>query len=572
MERSGLSNFCRVAPIAALDVAGRLAVPISVIAIAEGSALAAGAAALFVNVGALIRGLLAGRAHRFALEQVYRRLVAATRARAISELCSRPLASSSAMLAVGADRVARVATSTMPRLVADLAGFAALAAVAWTVTGAAWVFGAAAVAGVLGGFVALVFVRQRRTERAAHSELAELYAGLDALFEGSADLRAHGREQTLAEQLAQRTSTYASAQARASLYSTLLGVLPVGLALLCAVTLASTAELAQSVRLQRPHAIVLAAIGATALLHALSLVRTLEELVRSAPHRRQYADFVAHIDAATPARAATPEERASAATRSPAIESQVFQKTPELSGKSAILERPPGWLKDAVIELDGLSVQHPGASVATPADLRLRWAPGNGLALLGPNGSGKSTAALALLGLVPSARGRVLIDERALDADAFAALCERVAFVSQRPYVAPGRTVAWHLRMLAGHDLSDAELDGALAAVGLTSTSDAGQETTFAQRLAMTLSGGELRRAQLARILLPHGGRTPELIIVDEPEAGLDTEWRARIRELLAQQAKVARVLVIAHDPSVIPAGFETAACRRGLPGSTERP
>ncbi len=53
----------------------------------------------------------------------------------------------------------------------------------------------------------------------------------------------------------------------------------------------------------------------------------------------------------------------------------------------------------------------------------------------------------------------------------------------------------------------------------------------------------------------------PELIVLDEPEAGLDQDSREWLRELLCKMTITARVLVIAHDTAVLPADFARIPC-----------
>jgi ABC-type multidrug transport system ATPase subunit len=74
---------------------------------------------------------------------------------------------------------------------------------------------------------------------------------------------------------------------------------------------------------------------------------------------------------------------------------------------------------------------------------------------------------------------------------------------------------------------------------------------------ASQLSGGERKRLQLARTLL---GR-PQLVILDEPEAGLDEASRRWLRSLLDELATSTRLLVIAHDPNVISDAFTRLTC-----------
>jgi ABC-type Mn2+/Zn2+ transport system ATPase subunit len=123
--------------------------------------------------------------------------------------------------------------------------------------------------------------------------------------------------------------------------------------------------------------------------------------------------------------------------------------------------------------------------------------------------------------------------------------------------------VKWHLTLIAGPSADDARIDEVLSRVGLYEVlaehaADAGGAPRDV--LAGELSGGERQRMLLARALL----QDAELVILDEPEAGLDATGRALLRSLLEELSASRRVMVIAHDESVVPASFARLLCRRG--------
>jgi ATP-binding cassette subfamily C protein CydCD len=183
----------------------------------------------------------------------------------------------------------------------------------------------------------------------------------------------------------------------------------------------------------------------------------------------------------------------------------------------------------------------------------------------GANGAGKSTLVLALLGLVSPARGSITIDGVPLEEVDLADYRRRVAFVPQGAFVAPGESVAWHLRLLAGGPISDEQLDAALEAVGLLAVlEEHAARTGRAPRdvPAGELSGGERQRMHLCRVLL----HDAELVLLDEPEVALDPAGRSLVRALLEKLAPDRKVLVIAHDASVVPASFTRALCVRESP------
>ncbi len=157
--------------------------------------------------------------------------------------------------------------------------------------------------------------------------------------------------------------------------------------------------------------------------------------------------------------------------------------------------------------------------------------------LLGANGAGKTTFMRLALGLLPPAEGEVSL----FGANPMrrAELRLRVGYLPQTFAVPQGMRVAAYLEsltLLAGRSPKEAR-EGtleALATVGLTEQ---------AKSRLDTLSGGMLRRVGVAQAL----AHRPELLIVDEPAAGLDPEERARLYRGLRSAAEARPVLVSSH-------------------------
>ncbi len=172
---------------------------------------------------------------------------------------------------------------------------------------------------------------------------------------------------------------------------------------------------------------------------------------------------------------------------------------------------------------------------------------GEAVAVLGPTGSGKSTLVQHLNGLLRPQHGRV----RVLDYDLsdpnvdVRALRRRVGLVFQFPeaqlferYV--GDDVAFGPRQLGlSREEVRARVREAMEAVGLDFEG-------FKDRLTFTLSGGEQRRVALAGVL----ALRPEILILDEPLAGLDPAGRRRLIALL-RRLKGERgltLVLVSHD------------------------
>jgi iron complex transport system ATP-binding protein len=228
-------------------------------------------------------------------------------------------------------------------------------------------------------------------------------------------------------------------------------------------------------------------------------------------------------------------------------------------------------------------------------DVSLHAESGDFVAVIGANGAGKSTLLSVLAGLMRPDSGSVMLDGVSIRALSGMQLAHRRAYLPQNP------RCEWPIAVER------------LVAVGLTPTLPAlgGLPAGFAPKItqalqacdlldhreqpATTLSGGELARAMLARALVAD----PDVLIIDEPIAGLDPKHAldtARRLQLLAKGGKL--VIASLHDltlagryasrifalsngrvagdgptqatltPALIRSAFEVEACVSGTAGS----
>ncbi|MBW3552249.1 MAG: ABC transporter ATP-binding protein [Gemmatimonadetes bacterium] len=192
----------------------------------------------------------------------------------------------------------------------------------------------------------------------------------------------------------------------------------------------------------------------------------------------------------------------------------------------------------ALLAAEGLTRRYGERVVVDVAHLAISR--GEVLAVLGPNGAGKSTLFRLLLLLERPDAGRVLLDGRPVEPGDENAR-RRLAGVFQRPHLFSG-TVRDNLRFglaAAGVRRSEwrARTDRVAGELGLAGLVDA--------RVGR-LSGGEAQRVALARALVLE----PDVLLLDEPTAGLDATIRRRFREELGGvlRERAGAVVLITHD------------------------
>jgi iron complex transport system ATP-binding protein len=195
------------------------------------------------------------------------------------------------------------------------------------------------------------------------------------------------------------------------------------------------------------------------------------------------------------------------------------------------------------LEAQSISVRRGGKLILDAASAA--WTAPGLVAVIGPNGAGKSTLLAALAGLIKPEEGQALFDGAPVMSIERRALAKRRAYLPQNARcewpISVERVVALGLTPVlpAFGDLARAELariDAMLALCDLVAQRD--QPVT-------TLSGGELARAMLARAMVGD----PEVLIADEPIAGLDPKHAIdAMRRLKALADRGRLVLVALHD------------------------
>ena len=158
--------------------------------------------------------------------------------------------------------------------------------------------------------------------------------------------------------------------------------------------------------------------------------------------------------------------------------------------------------------------------------------------LLGPNGAGKTTLMRIMTDLLAPSTGRVLLDGQDI-AVMGAAFRKKLGYLPQDFGVYPNFTAEQFLLYIArlkGLSKFDAkrQTDNLLRMVGLEDKK---------QKKLKGFSGGQRQRVGIAQALLGN----PEILVLDEPTAGLDPEERIRFRGIISELSQQKIVLLSTH-------------------------
>ena len=184
--------------------------------------------------------------------------------------------------------------------------------------------------------------------------------------------------------------------------------------------------------------------------------------------------------------------------------------------------------------------------------------------LLGPNGAGKTTLMRIMTDLLAPSTGRVLLDGQDI-AVMGAAFRKKLGYLPQDFGVYPNFTAEQFLLYIArlkGLSKFDAkrQTDNLLRMVGLEDKK---------QKKLKGFSGGQRQRVGIAQALLGN----PEILVLDEPTAGLDPEERIRFRGIISELSQQKIVLLSTHIVSDLEAvANEIILLRKGVVLEMQKP
>ncbi|MDC0277567.1 energy-coupling factor ABC transporter ATP-binding protein [bacterium] len=189
-----------------------------------------------------------------------------------------------------------------------------------------------------------------------------------------------------------------------------------------------------------------------------------------------------------------------------------------------------------MLELNNIRFRPATSEHVVLNDINLKASPGEPVLISGNSGSGKTSLLEVISGLAGAQKGSIHWNQEALTRRQRRWLCGVVFQFPERHFL--GLNVSQELKL--GHKrLSSEERFNVLRRVGLGDVD--------LRQAPERLSGGQQRRLALAVQLL----RRPQVLLLDEPTAGLDWSVRSEVLELLQDLAQDRLLIVVTHEPDL---------------------
>jgi len=205
------------------------------------------------------------------------------------------------------------------------------------------------------------------------------------------------------------------------------------------------------------------------------------------------------------------------------------------------------------IEIDSLSVQYNNTNALS--NINLSVVESDFLAVIGPNGGGKSTLIKTILGIIKPQCGIIKIFGQKPEKYSYPIgyVPQFSSFSNNFPIkvidvILSGRLVG---RMNLFHRYTERDYKIAEDLMGKLNVSH------LKHRQIDQLSGGQLQKVLIARALATE----PELLLLDEPTANIDTDSKTQIYEFLKDINSLMTIILVTHDTAAISSYIKSVAC-----------
>jgi zinc transport system ATP-binding protein len=209
-------------------------------------------------------------------------------------------------------------------------------------------------------------------------------------------------------------------------------------------------------------------------------------------------------------------------------------------------------MSNPIIEIKDLQFAY--SRQMTLQDINLTIKPGDFVAMIGPNGGGKTTLLKLMVGLLEPLAGTVSISGQPVDKAS-----HLIGYVPQDVSINRSFPISVLDVVLMGKlgPGSRWKRNRATNRQEALETLDRLGMAEFAQRKIGELSGGERQRVFIARALVTN----PQLLLLDEPTANVDTDGQAELYSILKELNKDITVLVVSHEWVIISTYVKSIAC-----------
>jgi len=200
-----------------------------------------------------------------------------------------------------------------------------------------------------------------------------------------------------------------------------------------------------------------------------------------------------------------------------------------------------------MLELQNLTLTVPSETGTTDIlkDVSLTIEDKKFIVITGPNGGGKTTLAKAIMGLATPTSGKIFWNGEDVTELSIAERAKKgISYGFQQPPRFKGMKVSDLLQIAAGKKLSHAQACSYLTKVGLCARDYVDRDVDA------SLSGGEVKRIEIATVL----AKDADLMIFDEPEAGIDLWSFARLTETFRElhNRREKTIIIISHQERII--------------------